>query len=86
VIKKNLKALVLIALMLVLTAALGFLFFHKSANPPAAGLTKVSGYNDGSVCAAMSPSCGLCYGQVIDKECYVDRDKLTPEQSRYMGF
>jgi|GEM_PF-4470326 len=73
--------------ILCLAAILYFVFFYKSADPRTAGLTKVPGYVDGGPsCAALSPSCGLCYGQVIDKECYIDKAKLTPEQLHYMGF
>ena len=80
------KPAFLLAGILVLAVVLGFFFFHKSTDPRTAGLTKVPGYVDGGVCAALSPSCGLCYGQVIDKECYVDKAKLTSEQLHYMGF
>ena len=85
--KKVSKTTFLLAGVLVLAVVLGFFFFDKSANPRTAGLTKVPGYVDGGApCAAMSPSCGLCYGQVIDKECYIDKAKLTSEQLHYMGF
>jgi len=89
VIKKLSKATFLLAGLSFLVVILGltFFFFHKNADPRTAGLTKVPGYVDGGApCEALSPSCGLCYGQVIDKECYIDKAKLTPEQLHYMGF
>ena len=82
-------------LTLALLATVGYLYLHKSKNIHTsdsndslkAGLTKVKGYVDhGSPCAALTPECGLCYGQVIDKECYIDKSKLTPEELHYMGF
>lgn len=88
-IKRVSKATFLFAGVLFLAVILGFtfFFFHRSADPRTAGLTKVPGYVDGGTpCAAMSPSCGLCYGQVIDKQCYIDKAKLTSEQLHYMGF
>ena len=85
-IKKVSKTTFLLAGILVLAVVLGFVFLRRNTDPRTAGLMKVSGYVDGGVCAAMTPECGLCYGEVIDKECYVDRAKLTPEQLRYMGF
>ena len=85
--KKTTKIVLTSVGVVCLAAILYFVFFHKSADPRTAGLTKVSGYVDGGApCAAMSPSCGLCYGQVIDKECYIDKAKLTPEELHYMGF
>ena len=84
--KKTTKTILASVGALFLAAILYFVFFYKGADPRTAGLTKVPGYVDGGVCAALSPSCGLCYGQVIDKECYIDKAKLTPEQLHYMGF
>jgi len=86
VIKKIPKTTYLLGGVLVLAVILGFFLFYKNADSRTTGLTKVPGYVDGGVCAALSPSCGLCYGQVINKACYVDKAKLTSEQLHYMGF
>jgi len=79
---------------LALFASVSYLYFHKNKNiyvndsndSLESGLTKVEGYVDHGTCAALSPECGLCYGQIIDKECYVEKSKLTPEELHYMGF
>lgn len=80
------RALVLISIMVVLITLL--LIYTKSQS--ITGLTRVDSYrhyDEGEVvCDAMTPSCGLCIGKVIDRECYVDKTKLSPEELRYMGF
>ncbi len=53
-------------------------------------LTHVEGYREtisnGGACLAVSPECGVCYGKVIDSECYVDKKKLSAEELRAMNL
>ena len=80
------KIVVLIIFSVVLVA--GFFVYRNSQSTN--GLTKVESYQHFEegvpVCDAYSPGCGLCIGKVIDKECYVDKAKLTPEELQYMGL
>jgi hypothetical protein len=86
-IKKTTKVALAAGAALTIAAALYLILpFHKDTSPQMAGLTRVQAYDKQGVCAALLPECGLCYGKVIDKECYVDKAKLTAEQLRHMGF
>jgi hypothetical protein len=84
-----------IAILLIVIGALACLsgayvvFFHKDSNPLPSGLTKVPRYKhtEGLTrCQALAPECGECYGVVIDKQCYIDKAKLTPQELEVMGF
>lgn len=76
------------SIFVVLVVAVGYLVYSylPPVNPQTAGLTRVPRYVDHGVCTALSPECGLCYGQVIDQQCYVDKAVLTPEKLRLMGL
>ena len=39
-----------------------------------------------NVCLALDPSCGYCPGEVRNKECYVDLNKLSKEEKQYLGL
>lgn len=53
-------------------------------------LIRVVGYNhidEGAVaCAAITPGCGVCYGEVVNKECYVTKEEFTEFKKVYPGL
>lgn len=79
----------LILLIVILVVLVTGILVNKNSQSTH-GLTKVEGYvhlDDGDpACNAYSPGCGLCIGKVINKECYVDKDKLTPDELKFMGL
>lgn len=81
--------LLLILITLVIVAVVFYNQFLRQQDVPA-GLTKVEDYNyieeGAGRCMAISPGCGVCYGKVINKECYVDKSKLTKFELEAMGF
>jgi hypothetical protein len=76
--------------VIVLSGLLYLLFFQRATTSQTIGLVKAEHYNhveEGQgTCAAYTAACGVCLGTVINKECYVDKDKLTPEELKVMGF
>lgn len=70
----NSKIMVIIFVVLGIFAACIVLVYGNNAKTKA-GMTKVKDYNhvaEGEVtCMALTPECGYCPGEVIDKECYV---------------
>jgi hypothetical protein len=76
--------------VIVLSGLFYFLFFQRDATSQTTGLVKAELYNhveEGQgTCAAYTAACGVCLGTVIDKECYVDKNKLTSEELKVMGF
>jgi hypothetical protein len=88
-IKKKVSTLLVVVGTIVLLGAV-YAVFQRGADPRTAGLTRVDRYRhteSGQVaCAALMPECGVCYGKIIDKECYVDKTKLTPTELHQMGF
>ncbi len=50
------------------------------------GLTKVDSYNTEHGCLVVSAACGECYGKVIGNDCYIDKNKLSPQELKVMGF
>jgi len=50
------------------------------------GLTKVEEYKVNTGCLAIMASCGECFGEVIDDQCYVNKNDLTQEQLIQMGL
>lgn len=83
--KKKLPIILVIASLTIIS---GLAIYTKGFRT--IGLTKVEIYNyiepDEGACLAIGAGCGDCYGKVIDKECYVDRNQLTPSQLREMGL
>jgi hypothetical protein len=75
--------------VIVLIATILVLLNQKSNNGPD-GLTKVKSYHyveDGQItCQAISAECGVCFGEVIEKSCYVHKDKLDNFQRNAMGL
>ncbi len=82
------KYLVYILIFVVAIVVIGVVLYRNSQSTN--GLTKVESYRHYdvgvTVCDAYSPGCGLCIGKVVDKECYIDKAKLTKEELKYMGF
>ncbi len=72
--------------VLVLIAA-GYLLLSREA-PPKPGLVKIDSYQyvgpEGISCMAVMPECGECYGEVIEKECWVNPDELTEDEKSVM--
>lgn len=61
----------------------------RAQNARQSGLVEVRNYyhpgDDGITCMAVMPECGVCYGEVIDKKCFVKPDELTEGQRQVMG-
>lgn len=57
-----------------------FIWSQNEEEPPRPGLVKVKEYRyygpdfDGPVCQALTPECGVCPGEVIDKMCWIESD------------
>lgn len=66
------KKLIIIAAAVVLGSAV-LLMFNGPKPGIREGLIKVEGYrytaDDELTCQAESPECGICYGEIINKEC-----------------
>lgn len=87
---KKKVGILLIAVGAAVCLGLVYMVSIQNANPRTANLTKVESYRHiepGQVaCTALLPECGLCPGEVINKECYVDKTKLTPQELHQMGL
>lgn len=89
------KSLIVMAVILVAlgVASFGWLALQTDASresgDPRTGERpiRIVGYNhieDGGIaCAAIMPACGTCYGEVIDKECYVTQEEFDSFKELY---
>lgn len=79
----------LLLTILALSMILAGVYFFSTARKTR-GLTKVERFKyiepGEGACLALAPECGECYGQVINKECYIDKSKLSEDQLKYMGL
>jgi hypothetical protein len=82
------KALVFVIILIFAVLTVGLLKNRNSQ--PTSGLTRIENYSHiekgHAACDALMPECGLCIGEVIDKECYVDKTKLSEQELKYMGL
>ena len=80
------RAIYIVLIAAVLLSAIAYLGIRRINSTDS--LVKVDGYkyieNQSAVCMALAPECGVCYGKIINKECWVDPKKLTPEEKQAM--
>ena len=80
------KKLLLVLATVSIFIALIFYFLNKTPS----GLTRVPNFRyvepGGVSCQAISPECGECFGEIINKQCYVDKTELDDFELKVMGF
>lgn len=86
------KKIALIIAILV-TSGLAVVLYVVDGDPDSPlgpGYVKVENYSliggPGDVaCVAAAPECGVCFGEVIDQECWVNPDELDDFEKQVMG-
>lgn len=85
--KKTLKILFLVSMPFL--GAFIYIILVKE-KPPEPGLIRVKSYryieSDKAACQAFMPECGVCFGKVINKECWVDPAKLSESEKSISGI
>ena len=84
---KKLLVIVLGSLIVIIGSILVFLVMRDKEASNTNGLLKIKGFSyhePGSVsCAALTPGCGFCNGEVINKACYVTQEQFKEYKSLY---
>lgn len=83
-VKKKLAAILAVFLLLVIGS------YMLKPNWLPVNLTKVRNYrhaNEGeSLCNDIDAKCGICFGRLINKACYVNKSKLSGYELGAMGL
>lgn len=76
----------LIVLVIAITS-FGLFKYIENENSWKTGQRKIKGYTYvepyGATCMAISPGCGVCFGEIVDKECLVTREEYAKYKEAY---
>lgn len=92
--EKNLLRIFIAALVIMVVlgiATFGWLMSSQNANlinkRIDESMIRLVDYNHSEpneiACAALSPECGACFGEIIDKECYMTQEQFERYKQRF---
>lgn len=72
---------------MLLIASFGLFTYMQKENSWTTGQRKVKKYTYvepyGGTCMAVSPGCGVCFGEIVDKECLVTKQEYDEFKEVY---